>query len=53
MMTAALKLFNLRGMTLLADREYTGKRWFKFLKDSGLHFLIRLKWNDFYDEVCQ
>ena len=53
MMTAALKLFNLRGMTLLADREYTGKKWFKFLKDSGLNFVVRLKWADFHEEVNQ
>ena len=53
MMTSALKLFNLRGMTLLADREYTGKKWFKFLKDSGLNFVVRLKWADFHEEVNQ
>lgn len=51
MMAAALKLFNLRGMTLLADREYTGKNWFKFIKASGLKFVIRLKWADYFDEV--
>jgi hypothetical protein len=30
-------------MILLADREYIGEKWFKFLKDKGLGFVIRLK----------
>lgn len=51
MLSDALKLFHLRGMTLLADREYIGKSWFKFLKNSGLHFVIRLKWGDYLEEV--
>jgi hypothetical protein len=38
-------------MTLLADREYTGKKWFKFLKDNGLNFVVCLKWADFLEEV--
>jgi hypothetical protein len=51
MLQAALQLFDLQGMTLLADREYIGKKWFKLLKDSGLDFVIRLKWTDYLDEV--
>lgn len=47
----ALKLFDLKGMTLLADREYMGQQWFKFLKDSGLDFVIRLRWGDYYEQV--
>ncbi|MBK8920149.1 MAG: hypothetical protein IPM81_01335 [Saprospirales bacterium] len=34
MFEAALGLFDLKGMTLLADREYIGKKWFKFQKTS-------------------
>ena len=51
MMNKALKLFNLRGMTLLADREYSGKSWFKFVKNSDLNFIVRLKWADFFDKI--
>ena len=38
----ALRLYPLKGFCLLADREYEGKEWFKFLTDSGLNFIIRL-----------
>ena len=38
----ALKLYPLKGFCLLADREYEGKEWFKFLTDNGLNFIIRL-----------
>jgi hypothetical protein len=49
----ASKLFNLRGMTLIADREYVGKEWFKYLIDNGINFVIRIKWCDFFKEVEQ
>ena len=39
----ACKLYNLKGLILLADREYIGERWFKYLVDKGLEFVIRLK----------
>ena len=51
MFEKALTLFDLKGMTLLADREYVGKEWFKFLKDKGIGFVIRLKFADYYQEV--
>ena len=51
MLEKALALFDLKGMTLLADREYIGKNWFKFLKDNQLHFVIRLKMGDYEAEV--
>ena len=51
MFEQAFKLFDLKGMTLLADREYIGQQWFKFLKDSGLNFVIRLRWGDYYEQV--
>jgi len=41
----ALKWYNLKGMILLADREYIGEAWFKYLKVNGLEFIIRLKSN--------
>jgi hypothetical protein len=47
----ALELFNLKGMTLLADREYIGKKWFKYLKSKGLNFVIRLRFADYYEAV--
>ena len=39
----AFKHYNLQGMILLADREYIGENWFKYLKNKGLQFVIRLK----------
>lgn len=49
----AFTLFDLRGMTLLADREYIGKEWFKFLKDKEINFVIRLRFGDYFEEVNQ
>lgn len=51
MFEQALKLFDLSGMTLLADREYIGKEWFKFLKDNKIHFVIRLRLGDYETDV--
>lgn len=51
MFKEALALFNLKGMTLLADREYVGKKWFKFLKDNKIYFVIRLRFGDCYKAV--
>jgi len=51
MFEAAFSLFDLRGMTLLADREYIGKSWFKFLKENKIHFVIRLRLGDYFDDV--
>jgi hypothetical protein len=51
MFETAFSLFNLQGMTLLADREYVGKEWFKFLKDNKIHFVIRLRVGDYFDDV--
>jgi hypothetical protein len=39
----ACENFDLSGMILLADREYIGKKWFNYLVDKGLGFVIRLK----------
>lgn len=51
MFEAAFSLFNLEGMTLLADREYVGKDWFKFLKENKIHFVIRLRSGDYVEDV--
>ena len=42
-LTEALTRYNLKGMTLLADREYIGEAWFTLLRKKGIHFIIRLK----------
>ena len=42
-MEKALSIYDLEGMILLADREYIGDKWFKYLKVSKLEFVIRLK----------
>jgi len=47
----AAKYFNLSGMTLLADREYIGQKWFKYLRDKGMNFVIRLRFANYYEAV--
>lgn len=39
----ASKWYDLSGMILLADREYIGEKWFSYLVNKGLHFVIRVK----------
>lgn len=51
MFEKALQVFDLKGMILLADREYVGKKWFKFLKTNKINFVIRLKHGDYQSEV--
>jgi hypothetical protein len=51
MFEKALSLSDLKGMTLLADREYVGKEWFKYLKDNKIHFVIRMRLGDYEQEV--
>jgi hypothetical protein len=51
MFEEAMLLFDLKGMTLLADREYVGSQWFKFLKNNKIHFVIRLRIGDYEEEV--
>lgn len=41
LLDAARERFDLRGRTLLADREYIGERWFNYLIDNGLEVCIR------------
>lgn len=39
----AFRRLNLSGKTLLADREYIGVDWFKYLINNNINFVIRLK----------
>jgi hypothetical protein len=47
----AIKRYQLRGMVLLADREYIGEDWFTFLREQGIEFVIRLKANIYHEHV--
>lgn len=49
----AFQYFDLEGKTLLADREYIGSEWFKYLKDKNLDFTIRIKKNTYVDAINQ
>ena len=51
MLKEVMDNYNLKGMTLLADREYAGKEWFKFLTNSGLYFVIRLKEGIYHEYI--
>lgn len=51
MFDKANSLFDLSGMTLLADREYIGWEWFKYLKDNKIHFVIRMRMGDYEADV--
>lgn len=51
MFEKALSLYDLSGMTLLADREYIGTTWFKYLKAKKIHFVIRMRMGDFESDV--
>lgn len=51
MLGKAMEKYGLTGMTLLADREYVGKEWFKYLASKGLRFVIRVKEGIYHQEV--
>jgi hypothetical protein len=51
MFREAMEHFDLKGMTLLADREYVGAKWFKCLVDNKIEFVIRLRFGDYYQAV--
>jgi len=51
LLNRAIKYFNLEGMTLIADREYIGMEWFKYLIANGISFVIRLKKNIYKDAI--
>jgi hypothetical protein len=44
-------LHELKGMTLLADREYIGRKWFTYLTKAGINWLIRLPIEDYKHEI--
>lgn len=50
-MKKVFKSFNIANKTLIADREYIGAEWFKYLVDSGLCFVVRLKKNAYHDDI--
>ena len=41
-MKDAIKIFDLSNKILLADREFVGEDWLKFLTDNHIDFVIRL-----------
>ena len=43
--------YDLEGMILLADREYIVEKWFKYLTNKGIEFVIRLKKRIYKDYV--
>lgn len=48
----ATLLLPLKGMTLIADREYIGREWFSFLVDNlSLNFVIRLPQGDYKSDL--
>lgn len=49
----AVKILQLSGKTLLADREYIGIEWFSFLQDLEINFIIRLKKTSYKAAVNQ
>lgn len=49
----ALDWYQLKGKTLLADREYVGVEWFNFLLDKEINFVIRIRLGDYETQVNQ
>jgi len=49
----ALQSYQLKGLTLIADREYIGYEWFKELKRLSIHFVIRVKEGIYHTEINQ
>lgn len=42
LMKQALGYYKLKGKVLLADREYVGEKWLRYLYQNGIDFVIRL-----------
>lgn len=51
LMKKVFKNFNIKDKTLIADREYIGIDWFKYLIASDLNFVIRLKKNIYHSAI--
>lgn len=47
----ALKIINLEGKLIVADREFIGNKWFLFLSASRIKFVMRLRENMYKDEL--
>lgn len=47
----AMESYELGGMTLIADREYTGYKWFRELDRIGIRFVIRVKEGIYHEEI--
>ena len=41
----ALKIFQLSGMILVADGEFIGENWFRYLTDNQIYFVVRVSKN--------
>jgi hypothetical protein len=53
MFRRVFKHFDLKGKLLLADREYIGTEWFKYLTDNGLEMTIRLREKNYRQQIDQ
>lgn len=49
----AMKHFNLKEKTLIADREYIGVEWAKFLTSNEIPFVIRLRHKAYKESINQ
>jgi hypothetical protein len=49
----ALCHFDLRDKILLADREYMGAEWFRFLAEQGFKFVIRVREGDYKEALWE
>ncbi len=48
---AAMACYDLKNMTLIADREYIGYEWFSWLNQQKIRFVIRVKEGIYHEEV--
>ena len=48
---AAMVCYDFANMTLIADREYIGYEWFKWLDEQNIRFIVRLKEGIYHDEI--
>jgi hypothetical protein len=50
-MNKALRHFDLSDKTLLGDREFIGDKWFSFLDQSGIKFVIRIRKKQYKKQI--
>ena len=41
-----------KGFILLADREFVGKNWLRWLRSQGIELVIRLREKDYFSQAC-